>query len=1726
MTINYTTLSEKNLSQGIDARSPENQVKEGFVKDLQNADIIENKLVKRTGYQGYSGNIPVRVSEVEYRPTDDKIIFTLDGSISLDKARSSPLAVYGTREDGSEFLPGVLSKYYPGFTVPLRSALEATPIFIDETSTPPKTITVPSDEIGIDSSDIFVEFVESTSSIDASFQKAIAQGIRVNASTYDVSVDYYIYQAGSGIVYFADKTPVTGSSYVHSVGLNYPEVPANTTTSISVPSSTHGLENYNIIGQVYEVDAEAISSVTSMSRIIPDSLTISSTGDVTVSIINSDSSAKYYKIVLSAGEIGNLASGVVAANSSNSITISNVESPWVFTGIYLEQTAGGTKELVVADSVEYDDVNSQLTLSFTNNASDARNFIIYYQYGTRVLNRLEVTDTSSFSAETDSAPQLTLWGLDHSEIYIINDKNQGHANHIDSYRRSGEQRLLTGLGGNLFSSKTYSEAAASYLYATLFPNLQARTDSNQILAPVFWETGELPERSGGYITTDISATNQVQVTRIEYIGDLLGNTRVYLNAPSIAAFTSTGATTTVDSVIKDRDILDLSNMSYSLHNGSFRVYSVESVSADELVLNIEIPDNAEDYDDAGLQGDAGIYTDRLSWLADPTFTAGDSLVGADLTLDVVYSNTDTVVSGVVTRMEVPAGLVFTAVRTSGLITSRNRSPFLAPSVANLVAGDMISYTGIDRLLRVKYVNTLDTVNINLVGDGTTTTVTLESGSTSNLSVGQQIQVVGSDDMNAIYTIQSIESETEFTILSSLDGSSSNGKLVGYTFEVDEALEWQDTSSDSNVFQVQRRWIPVEAPFHSYDMPADSYFSHFSAGGYTEQEPLRSVMVSDNMYFTNGLDEVRKFEGSSIYTAGLLDWQSGLFITLDTAASGKIVNDNPLVTVANSDRKDLGTGSIQFKVPLGEEGYFAVGDRLHLTATTGTGVYDVSKITTGATHGFITITAEVASISGTSYTLQSTDVYTYYYRLNLVDENSNIIASSATGSEDHKIELTGSAAVRHKLVGLPPIKDLDYNKIEVQIYRTKANQEAPFYLITTIPISFDQSKGYIEYTDTFSDEALKELDGPQTAYKGAELGINIKQPPRAKYLTSAGNRLVLGNILDYPEFDVQLIADSKIATTSINGTLFSFRRNSGSAGTTFQDLATYQIVDSLTAVTSIVPGTNLFTVNQTAHGLVAGDWVYLTYSSNTGSRDLKYSGWWQVATAVANSFTVTLSGASAAGSYPDRVAKATSPGRVPVFIPGTVSDGNMDMANGNSTYNIFDTGRYLSMAINSTMRQCSISGFKPWLFSRSGGDLAKSGNILIRKEFADLDGETMSLTLTYGSDITAFVNGVKATTAVANLSQNKSLPSRVLVSYPNYPEAFDAPFTVIDSNSNSAIDVNSSDGQEITGIIPFFGETAFGAAQQGGVIVVFKTNSIYLIDIAQKASGNNPVQRLESQGLGCTAPYSIAVTKDGIIFANESGIYALRKNLSIEYIGRFMERNWKDRISLDNLSKAQGHHFGIGRAYKLSVPIINTENDAGVIDNSEVYVYNHTSEQDSGFGAWGRYTNHPVTGWANLGQDAFFASSDGRVFSLRRTGGTDDYRDDSSPVDFQVQTRSWDFGAPGVRKVLDSVIIDYKSRKEDTTGTEVAFSLDLEEEYESVTTAKLNTENRNTGINDQIPRTIDTIRYKLGRRKGIYTSIEVSNSTLDEPIEVTGISFKVGGLQDKGILTAQQSKEKN
>lgn len=827
---------------------------------------------------------------------------------------------------------------------------------------------------------------------------------------------------------------------------------------------------------------------------------------------------------------------------------------------------------------------------------------------------------------------------------------------------------------------------------------------------------------------------------------------------------------------------------------------------------------------------------------------------------------------------------------------------------------------------------------------------------------------------------------------------------------------------------------------------------------------------------------------------------------------------------------------QFEVAAGDEVKFLVGDIIrHDNDNQDYTVTDTSVST------FITVDRAISGAS--SGNIVKTSTFKYYFRLNAVDSNKNIIASAVTGSGDFAVRLSSDAAVTVKAVGMPTMDIYDYDTLEVQIYRTKADGEI-FYLLTTLAQSFNHADGYLMYTDTASDADLFDLDNVNQALVGPNrLGTGWEQPLRAKYCSSVNNRLILANIQDYPTLDFRFVKNSGILTSATFTTAanrkYIFRRDDTDTGTltNMVDRFTTEFIPTSSAVT-ITPATDIannsntsFTITKVAHGLAVGNWVYLYQSAVANAKSLQYAGWFQI-TSVPTADTFTISHTQPTGYTPsaadvDRYITATVPTDIPVLI-GT--DGNRGMLSGNRTTTVpyeFLAALRLAEAVNATQRKTNtaISGqetYQPWIIAGAGNDF-ELGQIMFRQP--TLQQVTLSVTLpSLSGDFDVYINDIRRTGSSSSSAVTKIFPSRLVMSYINFPEIFDRPTTSDETSSDSVIDINSSDGQEITGIIPFFGEAAFGAAQNSSILLVFKTNSIYLVDLTAKALNNGSViiQKIDSAGKGCTAPYSIAATRNGIMFANESGIYRLNRTMELEYIGRFYERKWQGTIDTTQMGIMTGTHDSFAHSYKLSYPL------AGDDENSLVAVYNHTKEDSSSYsanygprvtGAWTTYTNHSATGWANLGNDSFFGNVNGRVMIIRRTSEKYDYRDDSSAVEMTFTTRAMDMGDSGRRKLFSRIVTHYRNAVGVMSGTTLGVSLNTVNVFQPTDTFVLRHPTEVTNLSDEGVQTIFPVVSVSQEKIGVYIQCQYLNSTIDEPVEITGIDFRVAPMAVYGITEA-------
>jgi hypothetical protein len=433
-----------------------------------------------------------------------------------------------------------------------------------------------------------------------------------------------------------------------------------------------------------------------------------------------------------------------------------------------------------------------------------------------------------------------------------------------------------------------------------------------------------------------------------------------------------------------------------------------------------------------------------------------------------------------------------------------------------------------------------------------------------------------------------------------------------------------------------------------------------------------------------------------------------------------------------------------------------------------------------------------------------------------------------------------------------------------------------------------------------------------------------------------------------------------------------------------------------------------------------------------------------------------------------------------------------------------------------MRQTdtTISGqesFIPWVNVGYGGEIG-SGILTLRAPRVNVN-----FSVTLPGDVTDkatwLANNQVPTSQTAEITaQTREFTSRVISSYSVFNEIFDSPFGLA-SDSPLVYDISPADGQQITGILPFFAMSTFTDATAEDMIIVFKQDSIHVLNLADGTQ-----RRLETHGVGCAAPFSIAYSRNGIIFAHSSGIYRLNRDLTISYVGKYMERRWNKNVGVNDITLATGRNSALSRRYELSVPAGDNQTQ-----NNQVFVYDYSRETDQRveFGAWTRYDNFPVTGWANLPNDSFFGTYDGQVYRLRNANDASDYRDDTAAINQEITYAASDFGLPGIIKVVKNAALHFRPNLTPLQGVEVSAANNLDNVFRRLDNFTFSQDTNDAGLDGEVSKKILTIRYELPRRRLEYLQLKITNDTIDETMVLAGMTFNVGVSSVRTIPSAAQ-----
>lgn len=1684
----FTEVNELDLSKGLDKRNAENQLTPGHWEELVNADIDGRLVSKRKGYQQIGGYLPFRVQSVEGVFGTNEVCFNLADYVDLSRIdTSSPIRIEGTfyveGNQNAEFngdfpLNDFFSRYYENYTVTIRRSGNST---------------IPGAAHGHSSAFQHSDVALSNSGTNLSHTQFIPDVHEINYTDGDEpgglqNTELEVTGSDKYIHYSYGLTSTSPNDFFPTNFISGdPEYlsPDNVTGELAPGLDlAQVVNNTNVIVSVFQKTGAGV-----LQKVIPEDIRVDD-GLLYIDLKPGLGSNEYTYMVTSVPPEQVVSGQTVGATTTATFAVDN---PFNIVNIYTTSVTGGviTKEWVIPNSISYDDTSGELSVEFTSDTNT--NYEIYYLPAGLQVNQICVaTSLGNNIDRTSTNIEVDIYGIDPAEAAPQADRNHW-ATHIDTYRSVDSSKLLTGVAGNEYE-------LAPRLQPSVLPKIRALVADQQRLSPLFQDTGTVAGgvNNRGYYTF-AGGGNGGEIDEAAWQS---GNTvRFTILAPDLDSLAENGA---AGEPTIQQDLLTVTGMGYSVLNGEHPITAITKVdegTADgKLLVDVTIAavSNA-DFNEQDAGGLAQVYTSYIDLnTVESPFLPGDLLVGGPFPGSVQYEVRGLVggaselvlINGVVDEFELSGGSTMYASRKAYNI------PFRTPGTGpRYVKGDMLKYSAVPRFSRITSINLNETEDVTIARD----VVTLPAGLAVNYAEGQRVFIQSFGTDGGELQITELINDDQIRIDTELDSTS--GRLIGETIEIDEKFTYADTVDDSEFFQPTQYWRAVQKP----DLPAG--FAENTTGGFVDRELKRSVrqqfntfipgdqpivrssMAADNLYLTNGDDPVLKYDGTRLSRAGLFRFEAGAFVNI--VSSGPNITDGGIVNSAvsvdadtdSADGKKITGGSISF--------VFAVGQVISVDL--GTSVETVTVLGVDQTPDSIIVDTTLPTSTAVTVTASST--LKYYFRLNLFDANNNRIGSATSGVNNaYVIDLEEKFSTVGVKIAIPPrVRLLDYERLEVQTYRTTQEGEV-FFLLRTDSVPYTDGSAYIYFEDTAADNTLTQPDFLAAATFGAELPTAIEEPLRAKYITSANNRMVLGNVKDYPKVDMEYIDRNPgldlLRLEFVGDTTIAYEFASSGG----------RVLESHIESSS---GQLTVGANDGSGSTVSADtWVYIFNDNPNNNTNLSVAGWYKG----------------------DHVFAATSDITDHKVIVGS-SANTVPIADREDDYNSANAGwrgssprlqfLKLARAINSTAGQLDGPN---WLRAEGGlFEQSESGRVSVRSLSSDfvlnIDNTFAveeSFLLINGTQYSLEDNAPLEEPAVSVSSQATKYPSRMLVSFANFPEIFDRPRAEVETDSLSVIDVNSSDGQEITGIIPFFGESTSQDSQKQDIVICFKENSIYAVNIRSRQ-----ITKIDSRSLGCDAPYSIAAVPNGIIFANRSGVYRLNRGFDVIWVGNKLDREWDERVNFDQIRLATGHVYAEKQQYRLSVPV--ESNDRA----TEVYVYNYGDERSGQIGAWSTFNNIPSTGWASDGTDSFFGSSEGRVFVIRDTGTDADYRDDDQPVSWSGTYRATDFDAPGKRKILRAVISQFRVLKQDA-GTTLEVAVDMTSDFVPTTAFTL-AQPADDNLSSVTSQKVKTIRQNVGNQKGVYYQLRYSNATIDTPLELSGISYKVAGLKYTGITQAAETE---
>jgi len=1671
-----TTLPSVFIARGIDQRSSIHNIPPGRSETQYNFDTdSEGFVYKRKGIELHR-NLPIRLTNVADRSTHWELV--ADPAIDLLGVPSGPIVVNGQAIKISTGELEPVEFYWQQFDNLGAFSLEGS--LVGDISEADITI---SQSTGLD---LMVGILRQDI-VDPSNNEAVLiddiENTDLGGGSYELNLPFESpvdFDDNTYTLFSPDTAVVAGSEYVDT---STPSVGANT---ISITAGTHGLSGDNFLVQVWQDDGTGLNR----NLVVPDRIYVSGSGDVEVDV-NVDSTNDIYAYIITVVDAYQSAQFIdksVDENDPKQFCLTDVTTNSNLWALY-QLDVSGNQTLVIPDIVAYTQSTETLCFDFYPDADSV--FKAVYLPGVPVSAGVIVSKTDDSDPAIDTSlydlanADLALHGIDWDGVVVnANTPEFAFVREVDEYKSTSLEKLVAVGSGDLWIEDLVTT------YTATASQIVEQAASVQYLMPYFGASASAQaDGRGRGLSADEITGDTVSVASITNNGD---------GTATIISETLTTLTGSVSGLEVGIDKLTITGAEYPEYNGEFVIASA-SQDATTLTITVTVPD-LEEYIGSETSSAAiiGIYTDYLIMSSTDfdDIQVGDSInnLGGLLGSQVVALEDAT------KRMwldPVSAERLFPG--AVNVTWDRVTDTIFVDSVEGIVPQDIITLSGYSRRFKVISIDvTAKSITIN-----ESVTISNFFGNATIATLDGRLQLPLKPDNNITKDFPFEPTGEYSTELAALNDSL-------YTTTYDRSVIKFDGThiSDAGIQE-----FPIY--HHSWIVP-------------------KTIGTNENDY---GFISPQSIPGKISAIAGgtrvtmILTNVIPTDVTLGDEVSVES-SDGNTITDMTIDAIDRDTDSIE----------------LSTSSTTGFAVDDVVSLFVPTYFGYY-FRVEYSDRNGkvivgtpSSYV----DCIVKIIRPSVIKHMVKLPTTSNGATEWDRLKVamyrTKSATLSSSIV--PTFYKVDDTPALKGLTGSKASDA--------------QAINNTVFSDTTSDDALVTIDfvsNAQIASLGGaaiERPIAATRPPQSQYLLSTGGNMVYGNIKSKPQL-LTTWAKNSATVKDLVDTSVTLRATFNTVDydlvTKFVDSTSTNIaVEDITAVIEDTPANGsdfddptkesddvgFLKLTLAGTSVVAGhNSRYIQIISKDGTTEAlsnDYVGalvgwhkitnvsgtdtvWIRVPQYIADEFVVSE-------AVSNLQAVLTTDDIIPCWdVVYDDVEPSADVTLPNSTYDVLGrTTRNWSKLVNSVMADNAYYkrieeelGVEPttglnydpnyvlgdWCFTRWGQTVG-SGNVEIVQQSTD----TLTFQILYSgnpSGFEIFSNGFLSASPI--VGQTAVFPSRLVVSYKNYPESVDNPYADDQFKSFSAIDVNASDGQEITGLASFFGQSSTGAAQLSSTVIVFKTNSIYAVDVVTKQQ-----QKLQSLGQGCTISDSISSTDDTIFFANDTGIYKVTRDLNVKFVGDLLDRYYKNLNSSALRLRGYGFADNITLTYKFGVPTASSST------NDEVVVYNFESMSKQAEGSWTLYDGIEIASAKQTSTHVWTGNYRGRIFQNRNAGDATDYRDDDSAIESTFTYAPQSFGDIGRSKNMSHAIVQFDGVGPSAVQGEMA--LDLSSDFTTLDTAIMG-EGNWKGV---------SVAYSPPATNAVFYQLKLTHNVIDEDCVINGLAFKVAPGTEAKIRQASDGAD--